>query len=164
MVACSSRTRFCLRHAKGELLGLRVKHVNFLDETIRLESAMVKNREARVLMMTPTVRELLKIAVHGKRANDHVLTWRTATRFAISATRGRTFVSGLGWASTFAASVVRHGSPKNASVAVAAKYDGYSSTTYAGARRRLCAMPEWRRRNHEDNGHRTASSSAGTPL
>ena len=25
--------------------------------------------------MTPTVRELLKIAVHGKRANDHVLTW-----------------------------------------------------------------------------------------
>ena len=61
---------------KGELLALRKKHLSFLDSTIRLEGVMVKNHDARVVVMTDKGRELLKIAVHGKKDNDHVLTWK----------------------------------------------------------------------------------------
>ena len=59
---------------KGELLGLRVRQVNLLTRTIRLDAGTTKNREGREVAMTAKVAELLREAVSKKRPDDFVLT------------------------------------------------------------------------------------------
>lgn len=59
---------------KGELLGLRLRQVNLVNRTIRLDPHMTKNREGREVAMTAKVAELLRPAIAGKRGEDHVLT------------------------------------------------------------------------------------------
>jgi integrase len=59
---------------KGELLALRVRHVNLKEGTIRLDPGMAKNREGREVRMTAKVRELLQLAVDKKPAEKFVLT------------------------------------------------------------------------------------------
>jgi integrase len=59
---------------KGELLNLRVRHVDLGSGTIRLDRGSTKNRDAREATMTPTVRLLLQECVRGKAPDDHVFT------------------------------------------------------------------------------------------
>ncbi len=47
--------------------GLLVEQVNLIDNTIRLHPGSTKNDLGREVQMTPTVRELLTMAVHGKK-------------------------------------------------------------------------------------------------
>ncbi|MGA3092641.1 MAG: tyrosine-type recombinase/integrase [Terriglobales bacterium] len=63
---------YCWR--RGELLGLRVRQVNFINRTIRLDPGTTKNGEGREVAMTAKVTELLKLAVVGKQNEDYVLT------------------------------------------------------------------------------------------
>jgi hypothetical protein len=48
--------------------------VSLLEGTVRLDPKLAKNREGLEVKMTAKVRELLAIAIHGKRPNDFVLT------------------------------------------------------------------------------------------
>lgn len=57
-----------------ELLNLRVRHVDLLAATIRLDPGTTKNDQGREVSMTQTVRELLTECVRGKHADDHVFT------------------------------------------------------------------------------------------
>lgn len=59
---------------KGELLGLRVRHLNFATRTVRLDVGSTKNGEGREVMMTTKVFELLKGMASGKKAQDAVFT------------------------------------------------------------------------------------------
>jgi integrase len=59
---------------KGELLGLQVRHINFLRGTIRLDPGTTKNGEAREVAMSTGVRALLQQCAQGKGADDYVLT------------------------------------------------------------------------------------------
>ena len=59
---------------KGELLGLRVRQVNLLTRTIRLDPGTTKNGEGREVAMTAKVAELLRQAISTKRPDDFVLT------------------------------------------------------------------------------------------
>jgi integrase len=59
---------------RGELLGLRVRQLNFASRTIRLDPGTTKNGEGREVAMTAKVAELLRAAVAGKAADDRVLT------------------------------------------------------------------------------------------
>ena len=63
---------YCWR--RGELLGLRVRQVNFINGTIRLDPGTTKNGEGREVVMTGNVAKLLKQAVVEKRSEDYVLT------------------------------------------------------------------------------------------
>lgn len=58
----------------GELLSMRVKQVDLLSRTIRLEPGTTKNRDGREVTMTKRVCELLKLCVFGKAAEDSVFT------------------------------------------------------------------------------------------
>jgi integrase len=59
----------------GELLRpLRVRHVDLLSGTIRLDPGTTKNDDGREVVMTQPVRELLTECVRGKRAEDPVFT------------------------------------------------------------------------------------------
>jgi len=60
------------RHA--ELLDLKVKQVNLVVGSIRLEPGTTKNGEGREVPMTPPVRELLTECVRRKAPDDHVFT------------------------------------------------------------------------------------------
>jgi integrase len=57
-----------------ELLGLRVRQVDLLAGTIRLDPGTTKNDQGREVSMTRTVRELLTECVTGKHSEDHVFT------------------------------------------------------------------------------------------
>ena len=59
---------------RGEMLGLRVRQVDLLNRTIRLDVGSTKNGEGREVMMTPEVAELLRAAVAGKQSDEHVFT------------------------------------------------------------------------------------------
>jgi integrase len=59
---------------RGELLDLRVRHVDLSSRTIRLNPGSTKNGEGREVTMTPEVEELLRAAVEGKGPNDFVFT------------------------------------------------------------------------------------------
>ncbi len=59
---------------KGELLGLRVKHVDLLTKKIRLDVGITKNREGREVALTAAATELLRACVTGKRSEDAVFT------------------------------------------------------------------------------------------
>jgi integrase len=57
-----------------ELLGLRVRHVDLLAGTIRLDPGTTKNDQGREVSMTQAVRVLLTECVRGKQPEDHVFT------------------------------------------------------------------------------------------
>ncbi|MGA8762484.1 MAG: tyrosine-type recombinase/integrase [Candidatus Sulfotelmatobacter sp.] len=59
---------------RGELLGLRVRQLNFPARTIRLDAGTTKNRDGREVTMTARVFELLRAATAGKGPDDAVLT------------------------------------------------------------------------------------------
>jgi integrase len=59
---------------RAELLGLRVRQVNFRERSIRLDVGTTKNRDGREVSMTAKVNELMGQAVKGKAAQDFVLT------------------------------------------------------------------------------------------
>lgn len=58
----------------GELLSMRVKQIDLLARTIRLEPGTTKNGDGREVSMTRRVVELLKLCVHGKNLDDYVFT------------------------------------------------------------------------------------------
>lgn len=58
----------------GELLNLRVKQVDLLSKSIRLEPGTTKNREGREVTMTEIVYQLLGRCVSGKTAEQFVFT------------------------------------------------------------------------------------------
>jgi len=55
---------------RGELINLRVRQVDLINRTIRLDPGTTKNGEGREVTMTGEVAELLRAAVDGKRLND----------------------------------------------------------------------------------------------
>jgi integrase len=57
-----------------ELLALRVRQVNLVAGTIRLEPGTTKNSEGREVSMTLPVRTLLTQCVHGKGQDEYVFT------------------------------------------------------------------------------------------
>jgi integrase len=57
-----------------ELLALRVRQVNLLTGTIRLEPGTTKNDDGREVTMTQPVRELLTRCLEGKVLDDYVFT------------------------------------------------------------------------------------------
>jgi integrase len=57
-----------------ELLALRVRQVNLMAGTIRLEPGTTKNSEGREVSMTLPVKALLTQCVHGKDQDDYVFT------------------------------------------------------------------------------------------
>jgi integrase len=57
-----------------ELLGLRVRHVDLLAGTIRLDPGTTKNDQGREVAMTQAVRTLLTECVRGKQPQDHIFT------------------------------------------------------------------------------------------
>jgi integrase len=59
---------------KGEILGLRVRHLNFKTRKIRLDAGSTKNGDAREVGMTSAVFALLKASTEGKKAEDAVFT------------------------------------------------------------------------------------------
>ena len=59
---------------RGELLGLRVRQVNFEHRTVRLDPGTTKNHDGRQVAMTPKIYELLRAACEGKAPDDQVLT------------------------------------------------------------------------------------------
>lgn len=59
---------------RGELLNLRVRQVDFVNRTIRLDPGTTKNGEGREVAMTKEVAELLRASVDGKEPNDCVFT------------------------------------------------------------------------------------------
>jgi integrase len=61
---------------RGELLGLRVRNLNFKARTIRLDAGTTKNGEGREVLMTERVFELLRAVTTGKNVDDAVFTRR----------------------------------------------------------------------------------------
>jgi integrase len=64
---------------KGELLRMRVREVDLLAKTLRLEPGTTKNRDGREVTMTQVVYLLLSRCVAGKRPDDFVLTRENGT-------------------------------------------------------------------------------------
>ena len=60
----------------GELLKMRVRQIDLLGRTIRLEPGTTKNKEGRVVKMTEEVYLLLFECIRGKQPDDLVFTWR----------------------------------------------------------------------------------------
>jgi integrase len=61
----------------SELLRMRVKQIELLSRTIRLEPGTTKNKDGREVTMTNRVYELLKLCVHAKQAEEYVFTRET---------------------------------------------------------------------------------------
>jgi integrase len=59
----------------GELLKLRVRQVDLLERTIRLEPGTTKNKAGRTVKMTEEVSVHLVECVRGKQPDDLVFTW-----------------------------------------------------------------------------------------
>jgi len=60
----------------GELLKMRVRQIDLLDRTIRLEPGTTKNKEGRIVKMTEEVYLWVSQCVRGKGPDDYVFTWR----------------------------------------------------------------------------------------
>lgn len=58
----------------SELLNMRVKQIDLLSRTIRLEPGTTKNSDGREVTMTKRVHELLTLCVFGKKADHFVFT------------------------------------------------------------------------------------------
>lgn len=65
---------------KGELLSLRVRQVNLLERTIRLEPGTTKNEEGRTVKLTGETYELVKACVEGKQPDYYVFTHEDGSR------------------------------------------------------------------------------------
>lgn len=59
---------------RAELLKLRVRQVNIIDNTINLGAGGTKNGKARTVVMTQEVRGLVTASIQGKSANDFVFS------------------------------------------------------------------------------------------
>ena len=62
---------------KKQFLTLRVRQVNLLTNSIRLDVGTTKNKDGLEVAMTETIRELVKLAVAGKDPGDYLLTRAT---------------------------------------------------------------------------------------
>jgi integrase len=60
---------------KGELLGLRVKQLDFESKTLHLFTGETKSGEGRTVAMTQEVLDLLKACAKDKGPGDYVFTW-----------------------------------------------------------------------------------------
>jgi len=67
-------TYYTFGFRRAELLSLRVRQVNMVDNTINLPSGGTKNGKPRLIVMTAEVRSLVTALIHGKTANDFVFT------------------------------------------------------------------------------------------
>jgi integrase len=68
----------------GELLSMRVKQVDLLARTLRLEPGTTKNGDGREVTMTRGVYELLKLCStwqENRRIPIHSVQWKTCARF-----------------------------------------------------------------------------------
>jgi len=65
---------------KSEMLGLRVRNVNLLEDWIALENS--KNGEGRRVKLTAEIKTLLAACITGKKSNDFVLTRPSGSRVA----------------------------------------------------------------------------------
>jgi len=81
---------------KSEMLSLRVRNVDLLDEWLTLETS--KNGEGRLVKLTAEIKTLLAECIRGKQPDDFVLTHRDGSR--VSQPRKNWYslcaVSGLG--------------------------------------------------------------------
>ncbi len=59
---------------KGNMLGLRVRQVDLLNQSICLDPGTTKNDEGQTVKMTAEVYELLRECVRGKKPDDYVFT------------------------------------------------------------------------------------------
>jgi integrase len=66
---------------KSELLGLKVRQVDMIERTIRLDPGTTKNDQPRTVAMTLSVYELLKVLVAGKSPEDNLFTKGRRNRF-----------------------------------------------------------------------------------
>jgi len=67
-------TAYTYGFRKTELLALRVRQVELLNNKIRLDVGSTKNKEGRTVTMTPEVLAALTLCVHGKTADQLVFT------------------------------------------------------------------------------------------
>jgi integrase len=75
---------------RGELLGMRVRQVDFEARTIQLEAGTTKNEQPRLVLMTDDVIDLLKECAAGKGGDEYVFT-RPARTGAIYREAGSKF-------------------------------------------------------------------------
>jgi integrase len=71
---CLLELAFTYGWRRGELLGLRVRQVEMQRRSISLDPGKTKNGDARMVVMTAPVAELLAACIAGKDADDYVLT------------------------------------------------------------------------------------------
>jgi len=79
----------------SELLNMRVKQIDLLSRTIRLEPGTTKNRDGREVTMTRRVDELLKLCVFGKTAESLSSLVLTVNLSGIFEVHGRRHVKRL---------------------------------------------------------------------
>jgi site-specific recombinase XerD len=82
---------------RQELLNLRVRQVDLVESTIRLDVGSTKNREGRTVTMTSRALLLLRECVRGRRPMITSLPARMASRSAIFAVSGQQRVSPPAW-------------------------------------------------------------------
>jgi integrase len=75
-------TAYTLGFRKGELLNLKVRQIDLLNRSIRLNAGETKSGDARVVKMTQDVFVLLQACVSGKGDGDFVFTRPDGTRVA----------------------------------------------------------------------------------
>ncbi|MGD0413773.1 MAG: site-specific integrase [Terriglobales bacterium] len=59
---------------KRELLNLRVRQVDILGHSLRLDAGTTKNDDGREVALSPTALTLLQQCIQGKKPEDHVFT------------------------------------------------------------------------------------------
>jgi integrase len=64
---------------RGELLRMRVREVDLLAKTLRLEPGTTKNRDGREVTMTDGIYRLMSGLIAGKKADDFVFTREDGT-------------------------------------------------------------------------------------
>ena len=67
-------TAYTLGFRKSELLNLRVRQVDLLNRTIRLNAGETKSGEGRLVKLTTDVALLLQACISGKKGDDFVFT------------------------------------------------------------------------------------------
>jgi integrase len=67
-------TYYTFGFRRAELLRLRVRQVNLLDQTINLLAGATKNGKARTIVMTREVLTLVTALIQGKKQDDYVFT------------------------------------------------------------------------------------------
>jgi integrase len=70
LIACA----FAFGFRRGELLGMRVRQVDFFGRWLQLEEGTTKNDEGRKVRMTEEVCRLMLESVRGKNPDDYIFT------------------------------------------------------------------------------------------